>query len=216
MNHYRIQHKGYGEDHMKEKLIVLPVQPEKTAKYNGTGLGIHFLLGNIAALHTGLKEFWFGWRVTRIFQGENCLRAYCRGDEKLPDLARLGEDQKIRYWIEGTHEKRQGMIVVNLRLFDSLHPGRRNTIQIPLDTGDHLVGFRRSFLSWLDISGLPMSTEQSAKVLWPEKIGWKGLNHRSKALKFARAKADTRNESHTKANTFVSRNWKLAHPGGVI
>ena len=52
----------------RSRLIVLPLQPEKSQGCDGTGLGIHFLLGNVAALHTGLKEFWFGWRLTKIFK----------------------------------------------------------------------------------------------------------------------------------------------------
>ena len=53
------------EGKSKPRLIVLPLQPRKEQAYSGTGLAIHFLLGNIVALHTGLKEFWFGWRVKK-------------------------------------------------------------------------------------------------------------------------------------------------------
>jgi len=53
------------ESKSKPRLIVLPLQPQEEQAYNGTGLAIHFLLGNIVALHTGLKEFWFGWRVKK-------------------------------------------------------------------------------------------------------------------------------------------------------
>jgi len=36
---------------------VLPLRHEEEQAYNRTGLAIHFLLGNIIALHTDLKEF---------------------------------------------------------------------------------------------------------------------------------------------------------------
>jgi len=47
--------------------MVFPLQPEKGRVFSGVGLGVHFLLGNVMALHTGLKELWFGWRVKKIF-----------------------------------------------------------------------------------------------------------------------------------------------------
>ena len=55
------------EGKSKPRLIMLPLQLQEKQAYNGTVLSIHFLLGNIVALHTGLKEFWFGWRVKNPF-----------------------------------------------------------------------------------------------------------------------------------------------------
>lgn len=166
----------------KSRLIVLPLQPEKSREYDGTGLGIHFLLGNVVAVHTGLKEFWFGWRVTKIFKGKKHLQAYCKGNEKLPDIATLGKEQKIRYWLAGTYKKKEDFTLVTLKLFDLQYPDKNNTIQIPLDTNDHLIGFRKLFLTWLETCGLPMSKEQSAKVTWPEKITTGGLDFLGRAL----------------------------------
>ena len=166
----------------RSRLIVLPLQPKKSQGYDGTGLGIHFLLGNVAALHTDLKEFWFGWRLTKIFKGKNHLQAYCRGNERLPDMATLGKEQKIRYWLEGTYKKKEAMILVTLNLFDTQYPDKNNTIQIPLDTSDHLIEFRKLFIAWLETCGLPMSKEQSGKVAWPEKITAGGLDFLGQAL----------------------------------
>jgi len=170
------------EGKSKNKLIVLPLQPEKSQEYDGTGLGIHFLLGNVVAVHTGLKEFWFGWRLTKIFKGKNHLQAYCKGNEQLPDIATLGREQKIRYWLDGTYKKKENIIFVTLNLFDVQYPEKNNTIQILLDTGDHLIKFRKLFLTWLETCGLPMSKEQAAKVVWPEKITIDGLDFLGRAL----------------------------------
>jgi len=40
----------------RPKLIVLPLQPDVDQEYNGIGLGIHFLLGNMIAIHPGLSD----------------------------------------------------------------------------------------------------------------------------------------------------------------
>jgi tetratricopeptide (TPR) repeat protein len=173
---------GSIEPDKKSRLIILPLQPEKTIESDGTGLGVHFLLGNVIAVHTGLKEFWFGWRMTKLFRGKNHLHAYCRGNEQLPNIARLGEDQQTRYWIEGTYKRKQGMIFLALNLFDILNPDQKNMIQIPLDTRDHLIGFRKLFLAWLEKCGLPISKEQSDKAMWPEKITPEGLDFLGRAL----------------------------------
>jgi hypothetical protein len=61
------------------RLIVMPFQPAPGQKYDGCGLALHFLLGNVIVLHSDLKELWFGWRVKKLFQGEAAFKAYCRG-----------------------------------------------------------------------------------------------------------------------------------------
>lgn len=166
----------------KSRLIILPLQPQNLREYDGTGLGIHFFLGNIVALHTGLKEFWFGWRVTKIFKNKNRLKAYCRGDEQLPDIEVLGKEQDIQYWVEGTYEKKEKLILVNLNLFDTRYPEKTNKIQIPLDTTDHVIELGNLFLDWLGTCGLPLPESQRAKVSWPEKITADGLDLLGRAL----------------------------------
>jgi tetratricopeptide (TPR) repeat protein len=195
----------------KSRLIILPLQPEKTVEFDGTGLGVHFLLGNVVAVHTGLKEFWFGWRVTKIFRGKNQLIAYCRGNEQLPDITRLGEEQQIRYWLEGTYKRKQGMIFLALNLFDTFNPDQKNMIQIPLDTRDHLIGFQKLFLAWLEKSGLPMSKEQADKAMWPEKITPEGLDFLGRALgkTYHGYFAPRLNENHTESLIWFDK--ALAH-----
>ena len=48
-------------DHLqKTRLIVMPFAPDREQAFDGTGLGIHFLLGNLFGVHTRLTECWFG------------------------------------------------------------------------------------------------------------------------------------------------------------
>ena len=44
------------KDASKPRLIVLPLQPKEGQAYNGIGLAVHFLLGNVVAPHTGLAN----------------------------------------------------------------------------------------------------------------------------------------------------------------
>jgi hypothetical protein len=71
------------------RCIVLPLQPESAPDFNGVGLALHFLIGNTIVLHTGLKEFWFGWRVKKIFPEKKDLAGYFRGKDGRLDLKRL-------------------------------------------------------------------------------------------------------------------------------
>ena len=74
------------------------------------------------------------------------------------------------------------MIFVTLHLFDTQYPDRKNRLQIPLDTTDHVMEFCKLFLAWLEKCNLPLSKEQSAKVAWPEKSTPGGLDFLGRAL----------------------------------
>ncbi|MCK5543313.1 MAG: hypothetical protein KAI40_11535, partial [Desulfobacterales bacterium] len=103
----------------KPKLIVMPFIPEDDQEYNGIGLGIHFFHGNIVALHTGLEEFWFGWRVKRLFPTKELLKAYCSGDGPALDIPKLAKEHEVRYWLTGKYKQNKDLIVLSLSLFDA-------------------------------------------------------------------------------------------------
>jgi hypothetical protein len=65
----------------RPQCIILPFQPDASDDFNGVGLALHFLMGNVMVLHNGLKECWFGWRVKKIFPEKSDLQAYCQGKE---------------------------------------------------------------------------------------------------------------------------------------
>ena len=159
----------------KPRLIVLPLQPKEGQAYDGIGLGAHFLLGNVVALHTGLKEFWFGWRVKKIFLEKERLWAYCRGEGPPLDITRLGKEQDIRYWLWGSTQQRGSTIQVALVLTDTKGEREEWTTELTLEPADQLIGFRKGFLAWLDACGLPFPDAQMAKALWPEKTTLKSL-----------------------------------------
>ena len=160
----------------KPRLIVLPLQPQKGQAYDGIGLGVHFLLGNVVAPHTGLKEFWFGWRVKKIFLGKERLKAYCRGEIPRLDLVKLGKEQDIRYWLWGSVQQQGSQMQIALVLTDTKEEGKEWTTELILDPADQLIGFRKGFLAWLDACGLPFPDAQVAKALWPEKTTLKSLD----------------------------------------
>ena len=160
----------------KPRLIVLPLQPKRGQAYDGTGLGVHFLLGNVMAPHTGLKEFWFGWRVKKIFLEKERLRAYCRGEGPMLDIGKLGKEQDIRYWLWGSVQQQGSKVQVALVLKDTKKERKEWTTEMILDPADQLIGFRKEFLAWLDACGLPFPDAQETKALWPEKTTLKSLD----------------------------------------
>ena len=160
----------------KSRLIVLPLQPQGGQAYNGIGLGVHFLLGNVVALHTGFKEFWFGWRVKKIFPQKKKLIAHCRGKDPRLDIAKLGKEQDIRYWLWGSVQKQENRTKIVLVLTDTKGESEERTTELILDPADQLIGFRKGFLTWLDACGFPFPDAQVAKALWPEKTTLKSLD----------------------------------------
>lgn len=160
------------------RCIVLPLQPESAPDFNGVGLALHFLLGNTIVLHTGLKEFWFGWRVKKIFPEKKDLAGYCRGKDGRLDLKRLSAEQGIHLWIHGQVVDRR----VTILLFNASKDEQAPSMTIPFSIEDELVGFRQAFIYWLEDCGLPFPEEQKKHALWPEKISTQGMDILGRAL----------------------------------
>ena len=171
------------KDASKPRLIVLPLQPKEGQAYDGIGLGVHFLLGNVVAPHTGLKEFWFGWRVKKIFLEKERLRAYCRGEGPRLDIAKLGKEQDVRYWLCGSVQQQGSKMQIALVLTDTKGEREEWTTELILDPADQLIGFRKGFLAWLDACGLPFPDAQVDKALWPEETTLKSLDLLGRDLK---------------------------------
>ena len=163
---------------MSRCIVVLPLQPESAPDFNGVGLALHFLLGNTIVLHTGLKEFWFGWRVKKIFPEKKDLGGYCRGKGGRLDLKRLSAEQGIRLWIHGQVVHRD----VTISLFDALKDKQAPSKTILFSIEDELVGIRQAFMYWLADRGLPFPEEQKKSALWPEKISMQGMDILGRAL----------------------------------
>ena len=170
------------QDKFKSRLVVLPFQSQKTQTYDGIGLAVHFLLGNIVAIHTGLKEFWFGWRVKKIFPEKERFVAYCRGKGILLDVMKLGKEQDIRYWLQGRVQQHGNKIKVILVLTNTKERHIEWTTKLTLEPADQLIKFRKGFLTWLETCGLPLPEDWAAKALWPEKTTLEGLDLLGRAL----------------------------------
>lgn len=162
----------------RPQCIVLPFQPDPPEDFNGVGLALHFLLGNVMALHTGLKECWFGWRVNKIFPEKTDLKAYCRGKEVLVDLHQVSTEQNVRFWLYG----KAGDRFVTVFLFDAADNEQSLSKRIPVSYSDGLVEFRRIFLDHLAACGHPFPAKQVQPALWAETISMQGMDILGRAL----------------------------------
>jgi len=165
---------------IRPKLIVLPLQPDKGQEYNGIGLGIHFLLGNMMASHPELAEFWFGWRVNKIFKSVSEFHAFCRTNNDI-DLNRVAKEQKIRFWLYGRYIQKKDMIFVSLELYDA-DLKKYNEIKFSLYTSDFFVDFGHGFFQWLARCNLLFDHCQMKKAMWKEDISIKGLDYLGRAV----------------------------------
>lgn len=162
-----------------DQCIVLPFQPQPPQPFNGIGLSLHFLLGNVLVLHTELKEMWFGWRIKKIFPELKAFQQYYRDAADHLNLAQVSRAQKVRFWIHGSFSE----TAVHLHFFDGQHPTADDApIGLEISTGDSLVGFRSLFLAGLERMGHPIPENQIQAALWPEKIDRKGLDAVGRAL----------------------------------
>jgi hypothetical protein len=160
-------------DHFqKPRLIVMPFTPDPGQAFDGTGLGIHFLLGNLFGAHPGLTECWFGWRIKKIFPDHTAFGAYCRGIPPFPDIRVLGRREDVRYWLTGKHLKQGTEIQVAMELHDIQGPVRG--ITLPMSLSDGMAGFSQKFQEWLSAAGLAFPRTDT--VFWPERITEKGLD----------------------------------------
>jgi len=156
----------------RPQCIVLPFQSDPSEELNGVALALHFLLGNVMVLHSGLKECWFGWRAGKIFKQKADLQAYCRGKEISVDLPRFGTEQNVRFWLHG----KAGNRFATVFLFDAAGNEQHLSKYIPVTCADGLVEFRRIFLDYLAACGQPFPVERVQQALWPEPISLQGLD----------------------------------------
>jgi hypothetical protein len=156
------------------KCIVMPFQETRAS---GAGLALHFLLGNVIAVHTGFAECWFGWRVGKIFATPAALRDYGRLRGTALDKNQICAEQKVRCWIYGTMQDE----AVSITWFDSRRKDQPSA-SLVFSTADHLVAFRNRFLDWLGGCGFALADERRPMALWPEKTTLAGLQGIGKAL----------------------------------
>jgi len=162
-----------------ERCIVLPFRPANPDDFDGGGLALHFLLGNVLVLHSGFKEMWFGWRAKKIFPQPQMLQRYCRHAHEQLDLTEVSRAQKIRFWMYGSFIGP----AISVRVFDAqADQNPRSSIDLTISTSDGLVRFRRQFIQWLAALGRPMDDTHAQAALWPESIDRVGLDAVGRAL----------------------------------
>ncbi len=166
---------------LPEKLIVMPLVPARGQEYNGTGLGIHFLIGNMMAVHDALTEFWFGWRVNKLFPQKKMLKEYCRGNTPDLDYYSLGQEQGIRYWLSGDYKEQQETVAIRLELTDA-QTKQTHSCELTMDLNNGFKGFYKEFFRWFDTCGLPFSNEQAQKASWQEMITVQGFDFLGQAI----------------------------------
>ncbi|MBT8351180.1 MAG: hypothetical protein KJO26_08105, partial [Deltaproteobacteria bacterium] len=99
------------------------------------------------------------------------------------DIAKLGKEQGVRYWLWGNTKRQGNMVLTSLILTDTKEEGKQWKTDLVLDPSDPLIEFRKGFLAWLDGCGLSFPEEQVAKALWPEKTTLKSLDLLGRDLK---------------------------------
>lgn len=159
----------------RPKCIVMPFQE---ADAGGIGLALHFLLGNVMAVHTGFAECWFGWRADRIFTTADALGDYFRMQGALVDRQQISKEQKIRCWVYGQVVSH----AVRLSFFDGQQAIQPDPESFSFNAEDHLIAFRRQFITYLSQCGLPMAVERQSMALWPERTSLEGLRLFGRAL----------------------------------
>lgn len=163
---------------ISDKCIVLPFQPMPGISFDGVGLALHFLLGNVLVLHGGLKELWFGWRVKKLFDDAGALSAYCRGEGRPIVPADHSKQQNVRFWVHGHYSPDD----VRAQIFDAVNPQVDLSDVLPISISDHLVKFRQKFIRLFHRTGLELSAAQQKAALWKEKIPIDGLDAVGRAL----------------------------------
>lgn len=156
----------------EHQCIVLPFQPMPGQSYDGVGLALHFLLGNVMVLHSGLKELWFGWRIKKLFKTASLFADYCRGARLKMGWKAVSQQQKVRFWVYGQYRPQAAEIAI----YDSNQAEPEHSNPLPVSCSDHLLQFRRSFMDRFDLTGLGFHQSQKQAALWEERVSLKGLD----------------------------------------
>ena len=164
----------------RPKMIVMPFQPAVGQLFDGVGLGIHFFLGNLLGVHGGLTECWFGWRVKKIFPKPGLFKDYCRNHKGFFDIQELGEQQKVRYWLEGCYRQAGEILFLSLVLHDTQEGRGASKIDLQVTLTDGLLGARIAFFQWIEGCGLAFIGIENA--MWPERISCQGLDFLGRGL----------------------------------
>ena len=165
----------------RPKIIVLPLQPDTGQSFSGIGLGVHFLLGNLLAVHTGFVEFWFGWRIKKLFPEIEMLRSFIRGEGPGFNMAEHADREKIRFWVSGKYRECKDHLTVSIKVND-FDMNREHIRELHIDPSDFLVGFSKQFLSFVNDDIMDMPEGQFEKAVWSEKISLKGLDFLGSAV----------------------------------
>ncbi|MCG8634503.1 MAG: hypothetical protein MI863_11790 [Desulfobacterales bacterium] len=163
----------------RDKLIVMPLQPAEGQVADGTGLGVHFLLGNLFCLHKGFLECWFGWRVKNIFPDADALTGYCRSHSPHADIRGLGRREKVRFWLEGSCTRDGEGVGIDVVLHDT-RDGISVGESFELTFDDGLTGFRECFFGWLEDKGPGFDGRDTGT--WPERVSTQGFDYLGRAL----------------------------------
>jgi tetratricopeptide (TPR) repeat protein len=166
----------------KPRFIVMPFQPDTGQEYDGTGLALHFLLGNIMAAQILLKEFWFGWRVKKIFKDQQTLSEFFHGKKHLDNIIQLAREQEIQHWLNGKYYLDSDKLILNLTLSSFKGKTEKFTKKFIVNISDNLIAFRNEFIDWLATFSLPFEQNQLKKIMWPEKITHEGLDFLGRSM----------------------------------
>jgi hypothetical protein len=160
----------------------MPLRPAAGTENTGIGMGVHFLLGNVIAVHNGFREFWFGWRYKKIFTEKRAFDDYCHRPDGMLDVAAVGRAQGIRYWIEGHYRVQGGAVITALTLTDVEKGKRCDSGDMSADTVDQLIGYRIDVMNWMAGCGLAFPDVQMARVIWSEELSLEALDALGRGL----------------------------------
>lgn len=166
---------------LQNRLIILPLVQEKGVTFN-CGLWIQFLTGNLAIMHPGLDEFWFGWRVKDVFPTSSDFDLYCQKGDMKAELAEIATKIKVRYWLSGRVRNQGERIFAKFKHHDFAWSAVKYSPWFEMDLDNQLKGFSNSFLSWLGELIPGLSKEQIAKAIWPEHCSLAGIRKLENAL----------------------------------
>ncbi len=108
------------------------------------------------------------------------FEAYCRGNTPFPDIRGLGCREKVRFWLEGIYQQKDGKIFLDLVLHDTKEGMSASKICLALGLNGGLLAGRTEFFDWLETCNIPFVGIE--KVMWPEQITEKGLDFLGRSL----------------------------------
>lgn len=157
---------GFTAPAILPEIIVLPFTSDSAVSNGGIGSGIQYLLENMLAVNSRVRETWFFWHMREIFKDKAAYDAFLQGETGRVTHF-LNSTKWDRRILSGSVSRDGEKWQIRLVFGNIKHPRSGPAADLWLDFPT-CHNFREEVISFLTRCGFPFATLQKKNVMWSE------------------------------------------------